>query len=736
MAANLTELQQVVDALQVEVGLLRANISASIAETTTVSDRISSFGTDMDTLWLLLGSTLVVFMQAGFAMLEVGSTNAKHTKNILIKNLMDLVISAVAWWMLGHAIAFGKTESGTSFNQFVGGGGYFAKTEDFEDSSGNYGTDEGYNFAKFMFYWSFSGAAVTIASGALGERVALTGYFVFVIAMVGFIYPVVVRWSWNPQGWASPWSSDTSHLLFGCGAIDFAGSGVVHACGGMAALVMTVLIGPRLGRFSEGEPPKLVEHQSAIMQTLGTFILWMGWYGFNGCSTLYITGSAHIAAKAVVCTTLSAAASGLGVASASMIMFHHVGPREVCHGLFSGLVAITAGCAVVELEASFLIGSIAAINFVAFSRAVELVQIDDMVNASAVHLANGVWGVVAAGLFATKEGYGAAYYSERAEQCCGWLYGCGPAQLLANIALILAIIGWTGVLTFAVTHFLGFMGVLRISNSTEMKGTDCVAHGGVEVPDFERKILARIETLALKVSASDGADRAAVLSDEEREQTLSTDQREKSQSTQNQAAPLSRRADMFAVSAENFTAAGTADILLNEYIPLWGCPVTLLSDNGQQFTSKLATIVYDRVGIRKVNTSAYHPCTNGGVERVNHVLAQMLSMVGNEKQTDWDVLRPHVSAAYNNSVNAATGLAPNEIHIGRLPRLPLSVFEPEKIGGHQSLDRDHLVYINLAIDRQQRAYSLVRELHRLTVSRLQRRNAPIMAGGSADDAKL
>ena len=183
---------------------------------------------------------------------------------------------------------------------------------------------------------------------------------------------------------------------------------------------------------------------------------------------------------------------------------------------------------------------------------------------------------------------------------------------------------------------------------------------------------------------------------------------------------------MFAVSKENFTAAGTADILLDEYIPLWGCPVTLLSDNGQQFTSKLTTIVYDRVGIRKVNTSAYHPCTNGGVERVNHVLAQMLSMVGNEKQTDWDVLLPHVSAAYINSVNVATRLAPNEIHIGRLPRLPLSVFEPENIGGHQRLGRDHLVHINIATDRQQRAHSPVRELHRLTVSRLQRRNAPIM----------
>ena len=134
---------------------------------------------------------------------------------------------------------------------------------------------------------------------------------------------------------------------------------------------------------------------------------------------------------------------------------------------------------------------------------------------------------------------------------------------------------------------------------------------------------------------------------------------------------------MFAVSAENFTAAGTADILLNEYTPLWGCLVTLLSDNGQRFTSKLATIVYDRVGVRKGNTSAYHHFTNGGVERVNWVLAQMLSIVGNEKNTDWDVFLPHVSAAYNNSVNVATGLAPNETHIGRL-HFPPSRFSNQK----------------------------------------------------------
>ena len=128
--------------------------------------------------------------------------------------------------------------------------------------------------------------------------------------------------------------------------------------------------------------------------------------------------------------------------------------------------------------------------------------------------------------------------------------------------------------------------------------------------------------------------------------------------------------------------------------------MTLLSENGLHFTSKLAHAVYDRQGVNKVNASAYHPCTNGGIERVYHVLAHMLSMVGNEQHTDWDVLLPHVSSAYNNSVNAATGLSPYEAHIGSLPRLLLSVFQPDNIGGHQSLERNHLTYINLATDRQ------------------------------------
>ncbi|CAB1121588.1 unnamed protein product [Ectocarpus sp. CCAP 1310/34] len=189
---------------------------------------------------------------------------------------------------------------------------------------------------------------------------------------------------------------------------------------------------------------------------------------------------------------------------------------------------------------------------------------------------------------------------------------------------------------------------------------------------------------------------------------------------------FSRRADMFAVTAAEFTARGTAHIFVNQYMTTWGCPTTLLSDNGLHFCSKLSMAIYEVMKIKKVTTSSYHPQTNGGTERVNHTMAQMLAVVVNEQQNDWDIHLPHVEFAYNNSVNQSTGLAPNEIHIGRIPRLPLSVFDRPTVGGHQSLARDQLEYCNLAVDRQRRAYELVREYNALKISRVERRNSSLL----------
>ena len=188
---------------------------------------------------------------------------------------------------------------------------------------------------------------------------------------------------------------------------------------------------------------------------------------------------------------------------------------------------------------------------------------------------------------------------------------------------------------------------------------------------------------------------------------------------------FSRRADMYAVTAAELTAEGTANILINQYIPLWGCPRSILSDNGVQVCSKLSQAVYKLFGVRTIATSSYHPNGNGGVERVNHAMAQMLAVVVNELQKNWDVQLPHVEFAYNNSVSAATGLAPNEVHTGRLPRIPLTIFERTGVFGHQSLARDHLAYCDLATDRHQRAYDIVSERHALTVSRVERRNSAL-----------
>ena len=187
----------------------------------------------------------------------------------------------------------------------------------------------------------------------------------------------------------------------------------------------------------------------------------------------------------------------------------------------------------------------------------------------------------------------------------------------------------------------------------------------------------------------------------------------------------SRRVDMFPVTAVEFTAKGTANILVNPYIPWWGCPRTILSDNGLQFCSKLSQAVYQLLGVHKLATSSYHPNCNEGVERINHTMTQMLAMVVNERQADWDLHLPHVEFAYNNSVSAATGPAPNEVHMGRLPRLPLTVFDRTGVVGHQRLARDNLAYCDLATDRQKCANDTVRAHHALTVSRVNRRNSAL-----------
>eukprot|EP00752_Nemacystus_decipiens_P001931 g1860.t1 len=424
MSENVTELWLIVEALQLELATLTTNVTLSGIDGLVTASQVDSMATDMNSFWLMLGAILIVFMQAGFAMLEVGAVGTKHTNDILIKNMLDMAVAAMVWWSFGWAVAYGeKTESG-NFNQFLGPGSFFTRGEAFNDETGNYGTAEGYNWA----LWHFQ----------------------------------------------------------------------IHSTGGMAALVMVILTGPFLDRAGDLSGAGGNADQSVINQALGAFILWVGWYAFNGCSTLFITGSSHVAAKAMVCTTVSAASAGLGVTSASLVLYQHVGPSELINGLLSGLVAITGCCAVVEVEGAFFIGLVAATNYLAFSRFMELVLIDDMVDAAPVHLANGIWGMIAGGLFASKEGYSAAYYADRSQQCCGWLYGCGSAQLMANVSFLSALLCWTGFTTLLVGSGLKHLGVLRISKGEERWGMVTAAVKSTETTAFVKGMLRRIENLAAK----------------------------------------------------------------------------------------------------------------------------------------------------------------------------------------------------------------------------------------------
>ncbi|GMH72548.1 hypothetical protein TrLO_g15878 [Triparma laevis f. longispina] len=439
------------------------------ALTAKVSELAGKYGNSNTNLWLMFGAILVFFMQAGFAMLEVGMVNIKNTKNILIKNVFDASIGALCWWILGYGIA-----AGTS-NETAG----FIGTDSFMldiPMSGKSG---------WLFQWAFAATAATIVSGAVAERVTFGCYIIYSIVLTSFIYPVVVHWGWN-GGWGGAWRS--TDLLFGCGVTDFAGSGVVHLTGAVAALVGAIIIGPRIGRFDEGIK---LPQQSVIFQTLGTLILWMGWYGFNGCSTLMLAGLSSsttdtyfdfsdVAAHTMVTTTISAATCCLTTVALTAL----TSPDRIIdigaanNGILAGLVSITAGCSSVEPEGAFCIGLIGSFWYMAGVAFLEKMKIDDVVGAVPVHGFCGIWGVIAPGLFTSSAQYANAYYSSRAEKCAGIFYGGSGDMLAANLVFILAVIAWTGVLSTIL--FLGckFTIGVRVSTEVEENGMDDSKHGG------------------------------------------------------------------------------------------------------------------------------------------------------------------------------------------------------------------------------------------------------------------
>mmetsp|Transcript_17549 Transcript_17549/g.35415 ORF Transcript_17549/g.35415 Transcript_17549/m.35415 type:complete len:509 (+) Transcript_17549:98-1624(+) len=437
--------------------------------TTSVTDSLSSV---TDRIWILICGIFVFWMQAGFAMLEAGTVRPKHTNNILFKNLIDATLGAMCFWLLGYSFAFGRnrtvSEDHGSDNEFIGSGNFALQ---------NYNEDTQYHL--WFFQWAFASAASTIVSGSIAERCKLEAYFMYTILLTTFVYPVVVHWVWSPTGWLSPTYTDENgeRFLKQNGFIDFAGSGVVHITGGFAGLVGAITIGPRKGFFGHGQNVKAqFKGSNELLCSLGVSILWMGWYGFNCGSTLGASGIAgngtqmDLASKVAVCTTISGAASTLATSLFSRLYLGHYDLSFCLNGVLSGLVSITAGCAVVEPWGALMIGLIGSAFYIAAHYTLDLCKIDDPLDAFSVHGASGVWGCLAVGIFATRSNIKRAYGFDNDAMITG-------NQLRNQFIGVLAITSWVIFMATMIFVPLSFFGMLRVSQKAEKMGLDVAEHG-------------------------------------------------------------------------------------------------------------------------------------------------------------------------------------------------------------------------------------------------------------------
>mmetsp|Transcript_13633 Transcript_13633/g.42189 ORF Transcript_13633/g.42189 Transcript_13633/m.42189 type:complete len:475 (-) Transcript_13633:111-1535(-) len=415
--------------------------------------------------WLLYCGALVLFMQAGFAMLCAGSIRAKNAQNILLKNLMDACVGALCFWSFGYAFAYGERADLKAGNWFIGNDNFFL-------SNGFEGKD---SYAFWFFQFTFAATAATIVSGAVAERCQMAAYAGYSAFLTAFVYPVVVHWVWSSRGWLSAFKSNP---ILNVGVIDFAGCGVVHMVGGAAAGIGAYVLGPRRGRFGPGG--KKIQGHSTPLVVLGTFILWIGWYGFNPGSTLMLadlpaTGIPFVAEKTAVTTTLAAASGGL----TNLFVHHYLSGfydvGEMCNGVLAGLVSITAGCSVVEVWAAVVIGFVGAFAYTAGSLLLEKLEIDDAVNATPVHYFCGVWGLIATALFARGENMRNAYGNgSRAG-----LFYTGQGEMLAcNVLALVVITAWVTVCMFPFFTILKNVGLFRVTDEMEVDGLDASKHGG------------------------------------------------------------------------------------------------------------------------------------------------------------------------------------------------------------------------------------------------------------------
>ena len=401
----------------------------------------------LDNVFILVATALVIFMHAGFVLVEAGLTRAKNAGNIVMKNFVNVAIGIVAFYLVGYAIAFGGAFDG--LGAYIGGGGWLIG-----DGAFAYGNLTPFTF--FIFQAAFAATAATIVSGAMAERTKFIGYVTYAVAMTAVIYPIVVRWQWG-GGWLYQLSTPFH---------DFAGSTIVHMTGGVAAFAAARALGPRIGRYGADGKPRAIPGHSIPFAIIGCLILFVGWFGFNGGSWL---GADPIVGR-IATTTMIAA--GAGAVVAALLTKLQSGKTDVAmtgNGLLAGLVGITAGCFAVTTVGSLIIGAVSGVLVVYAVAFFDKIKVDDPVGAISVHGVCGVFGTIAVGLFSNEEVEGVV--------AKGLFYGGGSDQLVSQIIGVVAVAAFvlvTSVILFAIIK--ATVG-LRVSEQEEREGLDVHEHG-------------------------------------------------------------------------------------------------------------------------------------------------------------------------------------------------------------------------------------------------------------------
>mgnify|MGYP001484529467 FL=1 len=392
----------------------------------------------INTVWVALCAALIFFMEAGFALLEAGFIRAKNAMSIIAKVIIDITFGGIAFFAVGFGVAYGVSN------------GWFASGFGIMDEDLGLGLTVS-NQLFWFIQLGFAIAAISIVSGALAERMKLWSYAIMVVVFCGIMYPLVANWVWNPNGW-----------LAVRGFNDFAGSAAVHAMGGFSALAAAIVLGPRIGKYSKEGNSNTIPGHNLPLASVGAFILWFGWFGFNPGSTLGAVGNWELIGDVVVNTFLASAAGGIATMFYTYFSYGKIDITMVINGILAGLVSITAGCNVVGPVSAIFIGFIAGVLVDVAVLFFDKMKVDDPVGAVAVHGVNGLFGTLAVGFFATEGGL---------------FFGAGADLLITQF------IGVSTIALFSFSFTIILMKVLksavgvRISNEEEEAGIDSVSFG-------------------------------------------------------------------------------------------------------------------------------------------------------------------------------------------------------------------------------------------------------------------